>query len=87
VNAIDTAKGPEVEDDNLTAKVLDVDRSGRVEPADAAVEVRGVGALRLAGWGRLRIGLLTGSLAGALPEVEDEPANEQNPDQKDRQAL
>ena len=42
MNAVDAAQRPEVEEDDLPLQVLvDRQRAGRVEPGDAAVEVRG----------------------------------------------
>jgi hypothetical protein len=56
VDAVDAAQGPKVEDDDLAAEVLELDRAGGVEPGDAAVEFGGVGVVaRLAfGLGRRR---------------------------------
>jgi hypothetical protein len=41
VHAVDAAEGPEVQEDDLSLQVLQLDRLVGVEPADAALEIGG----------------------------------------------
>jgi hypothetical protein len=47
MNAVNSAQGPEVEDDDLAAQVLEVKRFVNTEPASAAVQVGSEDALAL----------------------------------------
>ena len=84
VHAVDAAVGPEIEQDELAAQLLEVDRPGRVDPLDAAVERRGPPGFRkwvfVSRCRRRLLGLLRHAWsAGPLGSVWSDPVSGSGP--------